>query len=263
MESPVNYLMHAMDCRRKGDQDNYWLYMGKAADGGLLVAQYYMARLYLERENGPLCLEYAIKAEQNASAMDNRNDDRDIWLVQIWYILGRVYLYGYGMDSDARLAFQYLDRIWQNPQKSVLDINDLRQHHSLAVIALAELMDDPQAMLEAGKICMDVGTGLYNPERSFHWFNEAYNHGCQEALRYMADSYYWGRGVERNYARALDIYLRICDGHWTIMSSISLIYSNGGYGVEPDAEKARYWHQKALQLSYSDPSTGGWGMYGK
>lgn len=46
--------------------------------------------------------------------------------------------------------------------------------------------------------------GLYG--RAFYWFRKAAEQGDDRALKRLGDMYYYGRGVEEHYGKALDYY---------------------------------------------------------
>ena len=68
----------------------------------------------------------------------------------------------------------------------------------------------------------------------------------------MGQMYYFGRGVERDYVKAMEWYLRAAEkGHADAQYNIGCMYSNG-LGVERDYVKAMEWYLKAAEKSDAD-----------
>ncbi len=59
------------------------------------------------------------------------------------------------------------------------------------------------------------------------------------------DSYFFGRGVDQDYAKAMEWYRKAADqGYADAQSNVGVLYENG-MGVAKDIEQARAWYQKA------------------
>lgn len=61
----------------------------------------------------------------------------------------------------------------------------------------------------------------------------------------MGDRYFYGRGVEHDYARAMEWYRKAADqGFAEAQHTVGVLYENG-WGVTKDIDQAKVWYQKA------------------
>ena len=86
-----------------------------------------------------------------------------------------------------------------------------------------------------------------SPEKSLRLFKEAERAGNMEALLKLAYFYYKGSGTEngKDYRKAADYieqYTGQMTGEETMPSFIGGMYEEGGYGLEPDIEKAIFYY---------------------
>ena len=72
-----------------------------------------------------------------------------------------------------------------------------------------------------------------------------------EALYQAGEDYYYGRGVARDEAKAIEYYLPAAEaGHAGAQHMLGNCYRYG-YGIKQDMQKARYWYEKAAAQGYS------------
>ena len=83
--------------------------------------------------------------------------------------------------------------------------------------------------------------------------------GNADAMYYMGECYYYGRGVEQDYEKAVEWYEKgAAGGNTTAMYNLGVCYANGR-GVEQDYGKAVEWYEKAAAGGDTDAMTNlGW-----
>ena len=86
-----------------------------------------------------------------------------------------------------------------------------------------------------------------SPEKSLRLFKEAERAGNREALLKLAHFYYKGIGTEngKDYRKAaayIEQYTGQMTGEKKMPAFIGKMYENGGYGLEPDVEKAIFYY---------------------
>jgi TPR repeat protein len=73
-----------------------------------------------------------------------------------------------------------------------------------------------------------------------------------ELLYWLADSYYWGCGVQVDKEMAAALYRRAADrGHSNAQYCLGVLYSDGE-GVDRDEVEAAAWHHKAAEQGNTD-----------
>jgi formylglycine-generating enzyme required for sulfatase activity len=71
----------------------------------------------------------------------------------------------------------------------------------------------------------------------------------------MGDRYLFGRGVEQDYAKAMEWYRKAADqGFPDAQRNVGVLYENG-WGVAKDIDQARVWYQKAADQAYGPAKT--------
>ena len=69
----------------------------------------------------------------------------------------------------------------------------------------------------------------------------------------MGDRYFYGRGVEQDYAKAMEWYRKAADrGLADAEYSVGVLYENG-WGVTKDIDRAKGWYQKAAAATIGEP----------
>jgi hypothetical protein len=73
-----------------------------------------------------------------------------------------------------------------------------------------------------------------------------------EKMFIKAEDYYFGRGVEQNYAEAFRLYKQAAElGYAPAQNSLGRAYENG-LGVAVDQDKAVYWYKAAAKQNHPD-----------
>lgn len=132
---------------------------------------------------------------------------------------------------------------------------DAENWYSLALTgSLAE------AAVELGRMYLiGRGEGTSHPEaedfpvnyfRAFSCFLHAYRLGCQEALKYIADCYFYGLGVKTNKDAAIGMYAEASDYDEYASYSLGRIYIMGD-GADQDSTKAIEYWTKGAEQDYS------------
>ena len=104
-------------------------------------------------------------------------------------------------------------------------------------------LNNPEDLFLAGKKADDNK----DYAMSFPLFLKAAEMNHCRACGYVAMSYRYGQGVEKDYAKAIMWYEKELeidkDEAFLTCSAIGELYRDGGYGIQRDLEKARYWFQ--------------------
>jgi hypothetical protein len=84
--------------------------------------------------------------------------------------------------------------------------------------------------------------------QAMEWFIKSADLGTPAAMVNIGYMYNYGQGVSRDYAQAMEWYMKAANmGYSGAMTNIGTMYWNGT-GVEKDATKAVEWWQKAVAL---------------
>ena len=104
-----------------------------------------------------------------------------------------------------------------------------------------------------------LGMGYYNDsmsmqnyEKAMEYFQVAAEYGHIEAMYYIGDCYYWGRGVEQDYEQSIECYKKSATlGHSASQNVLAKCYYDG-IGVEEDKSMAVKWYIKAAEQGVVD-----------
>lgn len=113
-----------------------------------------------------------------------------------------------------------------------------------AIKALAEQYD-AQAQYRLG-FKYYIGKGVQqNYIKAFEWYLKAANQGHFEAQNNLGELYEYGKGVEQDSAKAFIWYLKAAEqGDALAQSNVGTLYHRG-HGVEKDYAKAIEWYLKS------------------
>ena len=85
--------------------------------------------------------------------------------------------------------------------------------------------------------------------KAFEWWERASGCGHAEATRQLALSYEYGLGVEKNKAKALELYLKAAElGEQGAAYQLGVIYHCGRCGVAVNKTEALKWYRVAVEL---------------
>lgn len=92
-------------------------------------------------------------------------------------------------------------------------------------------------------------------EYQYGFYSEPTLHQAQlgyvDAQNTIADSYYAGNGVEKNYQKAFEWYQKAANnGHLEAMNSLALMYEKGDIG-QPNIEQAEKWYKFAADRGHA------------
>lgn len=111
---------------------------------------------------------------------------------------------------------------------------------------------DAQAAL--GKVYMDGGYGLCkDTTEATKWCQMSAGNGNSTAMYLLGDMYEFGRGVEKNYAQAINWYRKADESGWhaTARHRLGCLYESG-QGVGQDFAEAAKWYRKAAKGGNAD-----------
>lgn len=99
-----------------------------------------------------------------------------------------------------------------------------------------------------------------NNSKAIELFVKAASLGNVEAMVYLGERYYWGMGVKKNYAKAIEWYQKALESENSnelkkgqskerIFKNIGLMYGAGGYGIMKNDSESSKWEKLANSLS--------------
>lgn len=130
-----------------------------------------------------------------------------------YYVLGRQYRDGIGVEKNQELAFSYL-------------MKSAELNHPMGQFSTAYLYG--------------LGAGVTrNDERAVHWYRKAAAQGIAPAMTNLGIRYQVGRGVKKDMRQAADWYEKAADaGHMNALSGLGYMYKYGKGGRSKDLAKA-------------------------
>ena len=140
-----------------------------------------------------------------------------------YYVLGKLYKDGLGVNKNANLALENFK--------------------------MAAADGDEIAMNQIGYIYMgDEGIDA-NPEQSFYWFNEAAKKGSDVSLYNLGYCYQNGFGVDADIEKAAECYKKAAE-----MGLVDAMLELGQYYQSTliDLDKAKMWLTKAAELGHPE-----------
>ncbi len=108
---------------------------------------------------------------------------------------------------------------------------------------------EKKATFALAKVCWKLG----DIEEAIHWYAEAATIPNEEAQSTLGRIYCMGEGTQKNYRYSIHFYEMApsCENS-NSQYYIGYMYSNGGFGVSKDYEKAYYWFKKAAEQGHVD-----------
>ena len=108
---------------------------------------------------------------------------------------------------------------------------------------------DPAGMLGLGR-CYEEGYD--DQETAVEWYRQAAEAGNAEAQYALGNRYYFGEGVEQDYALAVEWYQKAVEGgNIDAMNNLAYCYELG-QGVEQDYARAIEWYQRAADTGHAE-----------
>ncbi|KAG0260675.1 hypothetical protein DFQ27_003423 [Actinomortierella ambigua] len=255
----------------KSERDSFWWYH-KAAEGGNVVAQLQLARMYEGRQgigaiNATKAAMWYRKAANGGNAeaqhalgrmyTDGCGVKENTFHASIWYlmaakqghheaqtILGQWFALGRGVVQSDEEAIRWLTMAAEqgNPTAQrrlghmYLDSQGLRR---------CAIDETKQPNKTSGTLCKQHATINQNLEKAFMWFTVAAEQGCANAQYDLGSMYLQGHGVEQSDVEAAKWFNKAAEqGDINAQSSLGLMYEYGR-GVEQSDIEAANWYTKA------------------
>ncbi|VUS91107.1 SEL1-like repeat protein [Klebsiella huaxiensis] len=180
----------------------------RAAEQGLVPAQYHLAQLYERKRNNNAAFQWYSRAAEQGHASAQ-------------YALGRLYTGGFGVTQNRQQGILWFSR--------------------------AAEQNDDYAQYALGVICLG-GDGIDTDcLRAFGLFRQAALQGNAAAQLELAHLYYNGQAVERDVQQALVWYTKAAEqNNGDAQYWLGKIYSEGEL-APPDRQKALTWYSKAAE----------------
>ncbi|HEV2212746.1 MAG TPA: tetratricopeptide repeat protein [Gammaproteobacteria bacterium] len=102
--------------------------------------------------------------------------------------------------------------------------------------------EDPQAEFGLGEFYL-LGK---NYAQSVTWFQKSASQGFAGGYYALGQAYESGQGLPRDYAQAMQMYLKAADQLPSVQTNIGLLYAHG-HGVKQDYAQASSWYRKAAE----------------
>lgn len=101
----------------------------------------------------------------------------------------------------------------------------------------------------------DVGYGCRcNYRLAAYWYNEAYNNGYIGSAKRLGDFFFYGKGVEQSYEKAVKYYEAAAKINDKACLMLVVCYEEK-LGIQQDNRKKYYYLNKAYELGNRDPDT--------
>ncbi|QZE12963.1 sel1 repeat family protein [Halosquirtibacter laminarini] len=226
-------------------------------------SQYLLGKSYLG--NG-----YIINLKKSISWLQRAKENRNI---QASILLSKLTLYGIGVEKSQSKAF-----------KMLLDAAKRKDTIALRLVANAYIKGaygqktNPQKAIpyllpiaQNGQILAQrqLGKIYYKGRRSksVMWYTKASTQGDIESTKILADLYYNGTGVVKNYSKAKQLYTQLASqSDMKALTMLGDIYFYGK-GVRRDYNKACQYYLQAMEHGATSPATNlsrcydkGWGV---
>lgn len=177
------------------------------------MANYALCYYKSENGNAQKAMEWFKKAETVSELTD----------VNHLNYYGNCYFYGYGLDKpDYKTAITYFEKAIQTSEYDKVNFNN-------------------------------IGLSYYYLEdytSAVKYFEQGHNLGDASCTNNLADRYYFGEGVNKDYAKAVELYnaaLATGRKYGAGINRLAICYEKG-YGVEADINKAIELYKEAAAL---------------
>ena len=118
------------------------------------------------------------------------------------------------------------------------------------LLALAEL-GDTRSMLGLAYMRLNPNEGRFNPQEAVSFLERAAKAGSPEAQFELAKLYERGTGVERDEARALELYQEAADQDFAdAINDLGFLHYQGGLGLPADPKRALEYFERAADLRH-------------
>ena len=174
------------------------------------------------------------------------------------YALGMAYLYGWDIEQDQRIGYEYLEQASEKGQTEAMTLlvrmymmgeYDGLEPEKASRMAIAASKDGiPDAQMYAGLAYMD-GVGVpQDYSEATRLFRLAANQGNDEARTNLAFLFQEGLGVDRDEAKAFKMYRTAAkNGNLNGMFHLAVCYEFGT-GTRTDLPQAVEWYRKGSDM---------------
>lgn len=174
--------------------------------------------------------------------------------VKAQYSLGMKYRNGNGVPQDNQKGFYWILKSANQGYDKAMNNAGYMYRYGIGVTK------DMGKALEWFKKAAEQGDGLYqaNLANTYHhigdytnafiWYSKIkiFN---PEARRMLGTYYFYGRGVEKDYTKALEYFTKSSETKYS-QYYLGLMYENG-YGVEKNYSEAAIWYEKSAKQGYA------------
>ena len=174
--------------------------------------------------------------------------------VKAQYSLGMKYRNGNGVPQDNQKGFYWILKSANQGYDKAMNSAGYMYRHGIGVTK------DMGKALEWFKKAAEQGDGLYqaNLANTYHhigdytnafiWYSKIkiFN---PEARMMLGTYYFYGRGVEKDYTKALEYFTKSSETKYS-QYYLGLMYENG-YGVEKNYTEAAIWYEKSAKQGYA------------
>ena len=226
----------------------------KAVEEGETEAYFYL---------GVLCynFKYPNKDDQKAKYYFEAAGDNPY--AQI--LLGELYYLGRGVEEDKVKGQDLIDTVIEQgcTEGYLLKgyIAEDEEDYDTAMEYYNKALESDEQLFIASARC-HIGNVYYNGRgveqdyaKALEWYEKAADLGNSSAMNQIGNLYGHGLGVELDYAQALEWLEKSADlGNSDAMNNIAYMYYDG-LGVEQDYTQALEWFEKSADLGVSDAMT--------
>ena len=170
------------------------------------------------------------------------------------YALGMAYLFGWDIEADEKLGYEYLETASDKGQTEAMTLLVRmfmqNEYQGMDAIKAAELSIKaakdgiPDAQMYAGLAYMDGISVEQDYKEAARYFRLAANQGNSEARTNLAYLFQEGLGVEKDLEKAFKMYRTAAkSGNMNGMFHVGICYEFG-LGTETDLSKAMEWYRK-------------------
>jgi TPR repeat protein len=234
-------IANARGTAQDDDQAAGWFY--QAAQQGDARAQYELGQMYYHGRGVVQSNAYALEWFSSAAERGN--------------VFAQILLGIEGVMCKELSAEQRLNLLYQGDQLGILDSQYMigclleasgKKKDSFKWYYKSANSEHAAAQYMIGiiyKYCSEDYGVPQDKATAFQWYLKSATNGCELAYFYVAMSYYYGDGVEKNFSRAFNWYLKDAEtGCSTSQYHLGEMFEKGE-GVQRDLAKAIEWYEKA------------------
>lgn len=170
-------------------------------------------------------MAYSDEENPFANSLENNRHLAETGDPEGQYQLGKHFDYGWGVDRDALEAAKWYEK--------------------------AAIQGHIEAQHALGLLNTHAGNYIFaTPEESVKWFRAAAEQGHPSSQHFLADAYFKGKGVVRNYEEAAKWYQKASiQGEGMSMYGLAILYAKG-LGLPKDLVKAYAWNNVSATQSW-------------